>query len=117
MIIDLHKRLGACRTSCRVRHGELVMKFRKKPVVIEAVKWTGKNHREMYNFLEGTDDVVEQPTGKNFDINFSLVAGGLVIKTLEGQHIASIGDWIIKGVANEFYPCKPDIFEATYESV
>ena len=71
----------------------------------------------MYNFLEGTDDVVEQPTGKNFDINFSIVAGGLVIKTLEGQHLASIGDWIIKGVANEFYLCKPDIFEATYESV
>lgn len=91
------------------------MKFRKKPVVIEAVKWTGKNHREMYNFLEGTDDVVVQPTGKNFDIDFSLVEGGLVIKTLEGQYIASIGDWIIKGVKGEFYPCKPDIFEATYE--
>lgn len=95
----------------------IFMKFRKKPIVIDAIQWTGKNHREMYNFLEGTDGVVEQPTGKNFDINFSLVAGGLVIKTLEGQHIASIGDWIIKGVANEFYPCKPDIFEATYESV
>ena len=93
------------------------MKFRKKPVVIEAVKWTGKNHRAMYNFLEGTDDVVEKPTGENFDINFSLVVGGLVIKTLEGQHIASIGDWIIKGVKGEFYPCKPDIFESTYESV
>ena len=91
------------------------MKFRKKPVVIEAVKWTGKNHREMYNFLEGTDDVVEQPSGKNFNINFSLVVGGLVIKTLEGQHIASIGDWIIKGVKGEFYPIKEDIFQATYE--
>lgn len=93
------------------------MKFRKKPIVIEAVKWTGKNHREMYNFLEGTGDVVEQDSGKNFDINHSLVVGGLVIKTLEGQHIASIGDWIIKGIKSEFYPCKPDIFEATYESV
>lgn len=93
------------------------MKFRKKPVVIEAVKWTGKNHREMYNFLEGKDDVVEQPTGKNFDINFSLVAGGLVIKTLEGQHLASIGDWIIKGVKGEFYPIKEDIFFQTYDKV
>lgn len=93
------------------------MKFVKKPVVIDAVQWTGKNHREMYNFLEGTNDVVEQPVGKNFEINHSLVMGGLIIKTLEGQHIASIGDWIIKGVKGEFYPCKPDIFAATYDSV
>lgn len=93
------------------------MKFVKKPVVIDAVQWTGKNHREMYNFLECTNDVVEQPTGKNFEINHNLVSGGLVIKTLEGQHIAKIGDWIIKGVKGEFYPCKPDIFAATYDSV
>jgi len=93
------------------------MKFRKKPVVIEAVKWTGKNHREMYNFLEGTDDVVEQPHGKNFDINHALTVGGLVIKTLEGRHIASIGDWIIKGVKGEFYPIKENIFFETYDKV
>ena len=93
------------------------MKFVKKPVVIDAVQWTGKNHREMYNFLEGTNDVVEQPTGKNFEINHNLVRGGLVIKTLEGQHIAKIGDWIIKGVNGEFYPIKEDIFFQTYDSV
>lgn len=93
------------------------MKYRKKPVVIEAVQWTGLNHREMWNFLTGkTDDYIE-PSGDNFYIDHSKVAGGLIIKTLEGEHIASIGDYIIKGVSDEFYPCKADIFVKTYEPV
>lgn len=58
------------------------VKYRKKPVVIESVRWSG-----------------------------------LIIKTLEGEHVATIGDYIIRGVKGEFYPCKPDIFEATYEPV
>mgnify|MGYP001154092603 CR=1 FL=1 len=82
------------------------MMYKKKPVVIEAVKWDGKNHREMRNFL-----------GDNFYIDHEKVTGGLVIKTLEGDHLASIGDYIIKGVKGEFYPCKPDIFKLTYEEV
>ena len=45
------------------------------------------------------------------------IKGGLIIKTLEGEHLASIGDYIIKGVKGEFYPCKPDIFEQTYEQL
>ena len=93
------------------------MKYRKKPVVIEAVQWTGKNHREMYDFLEGKPDGYIEAFGKNFYIDHDKVYGGLIIKTLEGEHIASIGDYIIKGVQGEFYPCKPDIFEQTYEKV
>lgn len=77
------------------------MKFRKKPVVIDAVQWTGENRDEIFQFV-GRDAVCGDATG-------------MVIKTLEGQHIASEGDWIIKGVHGEYYPCKPDIFDKTYE--
>jgi len=94
------------------------MKYRKKPVVIEAIEWTGENHRPMFNFLfdgEIPDSESIKAEGKNFYISHGKVIGGLVIKTLEGEHIATIGDYIIKGVNGEFYPCKPDIFAKTYE--
>lgn len=93
------------------------MKYRKKPVVIEAVQWTGDNHREMWDFLTGKTDQYMDSTGDHFYINHSKVEGGLIIKTLEGEHVASIGDYIIKGVQGEFYPCKPDIFDKTYDEV
>ena len=82
------------------------MKFRKKPVVIDAVRWDGTP--------QAMDAIRELDTGKGF-VDF----GGeyVFIETLEGQLIANLGDWIIKGVAGELYPCKPDIFEATYEAV
>lgn len=85
-------------------------RFRKKPVVIEAVQFTGQNGKEVCDFagLEGVD--VESAGGKH-------VRPFLIIPTLEGNHRADVGDWIIKGVAGEFYPCKPDIFAATYEPV
>ena len=95
------------------------MKYTKKPVEIEAVQWTD-NHRDMFNFLYHGDLANEQGLqsgGKNFRIDHSAVCGGLIIKTLEGEHLASIGDYIIKGVKGEFYPCKPDIFELTYDKV
>ena len=95
------------------------MKYRKKPVEIEAIQWTGKNNREMFDFLtnyELTNEFMSN-TGENFDIDHDKIKGGLIIKTLEGEHLASIGDYIIKGVEGEFYPCKPDIFEKTYEEV
>jgi len=96
-------------------------KFRKIPVVIEAMKWDGKNHREMYDFLEYPPEEALvhsiDSIGKNFYMDFNKIEGGLVIKTLEGEHLASIGDWIIKGVAGEFYPVKNDIFKQTYEIV
>jgi len=95
----------------------LVQKYRKKPVVIESMQWTGKNHRDMHDFLEGDSDAYLQRDGDNFYINHLQVNGGLIIKTLEGEHKANIGDYIIKGIQGEFYPCKPDIFEKTYELV
>ena len=95
------------------------MKYRKKPVVIEAVEWTGKNEREMFNFLEGTESEFGRimAYGKNFDIDHEKVQGGLIIKTLESEHISTSGDYIIKGVEGEFYPCKPSVFWMTYDYV
>ncbi|MDO8415507.1 MAG: hypothetical protein Q7S87_04780 [Agitococcus sp.] len=94
------------------------MKFRKKPVVIEAVKWTGENLFEIITFISEKPDLRGQIASDKWHEYKDIVKrDGLIIKTLEGQHIANIGDWIIKGVQSEFYPCKPDIFEATYESV
>ncbi len=78
------------------------MQFRKKPVVIEAVQWTGENVDEVMGFMAWRNAAHD-------DTN------GLTIHTLEGNHHASPGDWIIKGVKGEFYPCKPDIFAATYD--
>ena len=77
--------------------------YRKKPVTVEAVQWTGENHAEMCEFIDP----------EVFEI-FPRV--GLVIHTLEGDHHASPRDCIIKGLNGEFYPCKPDIFAKTYES-
>lgn len=92
-------------------------KFRKKPVEIEALLWTGENHRDMFNFLGGKDEDPIRADGQNFYMDHGLVRGGLMIKTLEGEHVANIGDYIICGGEGEFYPCKPHVFEQTYEAV
>ena len=81
------------------------MKFRKKPVVIEAVQWTGNNLTDV--IVLGCGNELEQ----------ELCSDKLVIKTLEGDMTADNGDWIIKGVKGEFYPIKNDIFLQTYERV
>lgn len=78
--------------------------FRKKPIVIEAVKWTG-NMSDIIA-LVGHD----LPTYVGID-------GALCISTLEGDMALRQGDWLIKGVKGEFYPCRADIFEQTYEQV
>ncbi len=95
------------------------MKYRKKPVVIDAVQWTGKNHREMYDFLTENTFKEEGMTVSedHFYIDHGKVEGGLIIRTLEGEHLATIGDFIIRGVQGEYYPCKEDIFHQTYELV
>lgn len=93
------------------------MKYKKKPVIIEALQWDGNSHRPMFDFLDGTHRSHMATNGTNFYIDHGKVAGGLVIKTLEGEHLANIGDWIIKGVEGEFYPCKPEIFKKTYDPV
>ena len=86
-------------------------KFRKKPVVVEAVQWdeTLKTLRLLQSM--GMETTI-YGAGKEVDIIVDLQ-----IVTLEGSHHADFGDWIIKGVKGEFYPCKPDIFRATYEAV
>ena len=95
------------------------MKYVKKPIVIDALQWDGSEHRPMFNFLEGDNANMSNmfAIGKNFYIDHSKVEGGLVIKTLEGEHLASIGDYIIKGIKGEYYPCKPDVFDLTYDKV
>lgn len=84
-------------------------KFRKKPVVIEAIQWTGDNYDSVCDFL-GDELIMEYSKAPS---RFRI----LVIETLEGTVRASSGDWIIKGVKNEFYPCRKDIFESTYDEV
>jgi len=82
-------------------------KFKKKPVVIEAVQW----------FKGDKPLACMQPYASDTTDSNPAYLGFYFIKTLEGNHHVSDGDWIIKGVAGEFYPCKPDIFEKTYEEV
>jgi hypothetical protein len=80
-------------------------KFVKKPVVIEAVQWDG---------LADTANIfIGESYGKDWwYASYNDVS--IIIPTLEGNHVGLVGDWIIKGVKGEFYPCKPDIFELTY---
>ena len=85
-------------------------KFRKKPVEIEAVKFTRNNWDEVVSFTNGHAHTLK------IERRINGVATCIIL-TLEGQHIATEGDWIIKGIKGEFYPRKPDIFEATYEPV
>lgn len=94
------------------------MKFRKKPVVIDAIQWTGKNLREVITFTDGSPDTRSTHAAMKWEEYEDLVKrDGLKIYTLEGKMSAIVGDWIIKGVKGEHYPCKVDIFEATYEVV
>jgi len=79
-------------------------KYRKKPIVIEAVQWNGMNEEEIYLLTHGK-------------ANYCANECRMFIPTLEGDMEASVGDFIIKGVNGEFYPCKPDIFQKTYEEV
>jgi hypothetical protein len=88
----------------------MAQKYRKKPVVIEAVRWSGSNWHELLAWIdwEGGQKI------RTMERDDEML---LIIPTLEGAMEASPGDWVIKGVKNEFYPCKPEIFEATYEPV
>ena len=92
------------------------MKFRKKPVVIEAIQFTKEVALERL--------IAHKPgpfglfvAGSCHPANRVLYDAHVTIPTLEGEMQANVGDWIIKGVKGELYPCKPDIFEATYEAV
>lgn len=83
------------------------MQFRKKPVVIEAQRVTVNNLDQIANWCRGSVKGTKLPLHERV----------VDIQTLEGEMRADVGDWIIKGVKGEFYPCKPDIFEMTYEKV
>ena len=79
--------------------------FSKKPVVIEARQLTKDNLDEIISWIKSNGKYCFR----------TRCIPPLVIQTLEGNHQAKIGDWVIKGVKGEFYPCKPDIFEMTYQ--
>lgn len=81
-------------------------KYRKKPVVIDAIVFTRNNFEEVVSFTEGKAHslaIDRRPDGKCT----------CMIPTLEGEHIATEGDYIIRGIHGEFYPCKPEIFAKT----
>ena len=87
------------------------MKFRKRPVNIEAVQYSeysAEKLTEIQKFMGGKTVLIQHDKNENPKI---------VIETLEGDMYASLGDWIIKGVQGEFYPCKPEIFKETYEKL
>ena len=86
----------------------MIKKYKKKPVIIEACIWDGTNKEELISFSKGAVSFlpVQRPDG---------VVIHCYIKTLEGTMEADVGDYIICGVNGEFYPCKPDIFQKTYE--
>ena len=91
-----------------------VKSYRKLPVVIEAIRLSEGNVIEVFNFIgSGENDI---PRGTNAEgFVKSVKENGYKIITLEGTMIANIGDWIIRGVNGEFYPCKDDIFRKTYD--
>jgi len=103
------------------------MKFRKKSVVIEAEQWLGP---ECLGKIEGVRVATEKEIGDHISIwtrtkmplpgkSLEIDYGKLyfVIETLEGLHFVTVGDWVITGITGERYPCKPEIFAATYEPV
>lgn len=92
------------------------MKYRKKPVVIEAKRFDGVPP-DATNASEIIDWILAGDQAARFHVDSETDEGFLVIDTLEGAMRANLGDWIIRGVQGEFYPCKPDIFESTYEPV
>ena len=80
------------------------MKYIKKPIPIEAIQWTGGNTDEILEFMSDNTPVF-------------YTSGNIIINTLEGKMNAPLGSYIIKGVEGEFYPCKKEVFEATYTRV
>lgn len=91
----------------------MVQKFRKKPVVIEAIQWNNVNYKEISEFV-GITLTPDLESDAAYQTGQGQPVFSLSIPTLEGNMKAMPGDWIIKGVKGEFYPCKPDIFEQTY---
>ena len=90
-----------------------IKQYRKRPLVIHAAKWNGKT-------FDGLYPIAFFSVFANWHYGHAPGDGDLfeiVIETLEGEKTVDIGDWVIKGIRNEFYPCKPEIFAATYDEV
>lgn len=85
----------------------MIKKYVKRPITVEAVQWTGDNRRDIWDFCSLA----------YFNTDFESGNLKLMIRTLEGVMEASEGDFIIKGIQGEFYPCKPDIFKETYDEL
>ena len=88
------------------------MRYQKKPIVIEAIQFTGKNWIDICEFVGEDNYKLPDRTCKDYEEGLFTY---IYIVTLEGDMKANIGDYIICGVKGEYYPCKPDIFEQTYE--
>lgn len=84
----------------------MIKEYVKKPVKIQACQWTGFNETEIFEFCGDQAEIISTKDSKE-----------LIIHTLEGDHHAITGDFIIKGIQGEFYPCKEDIFRETYDNV
>ena len=114
MVLDNHQSVmagGILFVAISQRKERIRMKYRKKPVVIEAFQWTGGPEQE--DDPEWINEAIKNKmawfeNAGTPDVKF-------MIRTLEGVHEASVGDYIIRGIAGEIYPCKPDIFRETYE--
>ncbi len=85
-------------------------KYRKKPVVIDAMQYTEDTRDDVISWCDPIHTAIDED-GCSYELE------NIRIRTLEGDMRADLGDWIIKGVKGEFYPCKPDIFAATYDPV
>lgn len=92
----------------------MVKRYKTKPCEIEALQWTGENHEEMFDFFTEQKEEIDI---ENILLGLTSLEGALIVKTLEGNMTASVGDYIIKGLRGEFYPCKPDVFEKKYELI
>lgn len=95
----------------------MVKKYVKKPVVIEAIQWNGNtNLKEITEFV-GQELKAEEFATAAYEAGAGKPYYSLIIETLEGKMKADPNDWIIKGIKGEFYPCKPDIFEKSYDQL
>jgi hypothetical protein len=96
------------------------LRFRKKPVIIEAFQMTKQrrmDHNNWPHWLCCAWNLDRDEVGALYPTEAGTDDGTLSINTLEGQHLVAWNDWIIQGIQGELYPCKPDIFEKTYETI
>ena len=96
----------------------MTKKYIKKPVEVEAIQLKEDNIIEVFNFLDGTNYKETKSSEELEEFSKAMLEQGYIeIETLERIMKVSFGDYIIKGIKGEFYPCKPDILQATYEEV